>query len=177
MVKSSTMTIPAQGRPCVSLRVASEADTVQIAEIVASIARRGDIIGLSGDLGCGKTVFARGFIRALAGAEQEVPSPTFTLLQIYDTESAPIYHFDLYRLETPSEGWELGFEEAPAEGIVLVEWPERLGTLIPADRLAITISMPAGAGESERQIAIAAGVSWSERLGAAASALERYRDD
>ena len=177
MVKSSAMKIATQGRPCVSLRVASEADTVQIAEIVASVARCGDIIGLSGELGCGKTAFARGFIRALAGADQEVPSPTFTLLQIYDTESAPIFHFDLYRLETPSEVWELGFDEAPAEGIVLVEWPERLGPLVPADRLAITISMPAGAGETERRIAIAAGASWSGRLGAMAAALERYRDD
>lgn len=177
MVKSSSMNTPAQGRPCVSLRVVSEADTVQIAETVASIARRGDIIALSGDLGSGKTAFARGFIRALAGREQDVPSPTFTLLQIYETDSTPIYHFDLYRIETPSEVWELGFDEAPAEGIVLIEWPERLGPLTPADRLAVTISIPAGAGETERHIAIAGGASWGERLDVAAAALRRYRDD
>lgn len=177
MVKSSSMNTPAQGRPCVSLRVASEADTVQIAEFVASIARRGDIIALSGDLGAGKTAFARGFIRSLAGGQQDVPSPTFTLLQVYDAEPTPIYHFDFYRIETPEEVWELGFDEAPAEGIVLIEWPERLGPLTPADRLAITISAPPDAGETERHIAIAAGASWGERLRAAAAALQRYRDD
>jgi len=106
-----------------------------------------------------------------------VPSPTFTLLQIYEMDSTPIFHFDLYRIETPSEVWELGFDEAPAEGIVLIEWPERLGPLTPADRLEITISIPAGAGETERHIAIAGGVSWGERLDVAAAALQRYRDD
>lgn len=177
MIKSSSMNTPAQGRPCVSLRVASEADTVQIAESVASIARRGDIIALSGGLGSGKTAFARGFIRALAGREEEVPSPTFTLLQIYDAAPTPIYHFDLYRIEAPSEVWELGFDEAPSDGIVLIEWPERLGALMPADRLEITISIPAGAGETERCIAIAAGASWVDRLGIVEAAMRCGRDD
>jgi tRNA threonylcarbamoyladenosine biosynthesis protein TsaE len=171
------MNTPAQGRPCVSLHVASEADTVQIAESVAALARRGDVIALSGDLGAGKTAFARGFIRALAGREQDVPSPTFTLLQVYETGATPIYHFDLYRIEAPSEVWELGFDEAPAEGIVLIEWPERLGPLLPADRLEITISMPAGGGETERRIVIAGGASWGARLERAAASLRRYRDD
>ena len=82
--------------------------------------------------GSGKTTLARAILRAAAGDPALiVPSPTFTLVEVYETPRGAYWHFDLYRLETPEQIYELGWEEALAEGIVLVEWPERLGTLLP----------------------------------------------
>ncbi len=107
-----------------------EAATAAFAARISALAAVGDIIALKGDLGAGKTTFARGFIRARGGTE-EVPSPTFTLVQVYELTSAAIWHFDLYRLKSPEEAWELDIEEAFAEGISLIEWPERLGPLLP----------------------------------------------
>ena len=120
-------------------------ETQKIAQEYAANLKRGDIIFLHGTLGMGKTAFARALIRALINDETlEVPSPTFTLLQTYDAPQAPIYHFDLYRLEDPDEIFELGWEDALHEGITLVEWPERLGPYAPpktnAQRLDITLS-------------------------------------
>ncbi len=105
-----------------------EADTARLAGIVARAAVPGDVIALSGDLGSGKTAFARGFIRALTAPAEEVPSPTFTLVQTYSANGRTIYHFDFYRIDDPEEAWEIGIEEAFAGGITLIEWPERLGS-------------------------------------------------
>lgn len=159
------------------LRVDTEAETVRAARSLAHVARRGDVIGLRGGLGSGKTAFARGFIRALTGPRREVPSPTFTLLQVYEGAGPAIYHFDLYRIETPEEVWELGFDEAVAEGIVLVEWPERLSRLYPADALDVTLDFAAGGDETARRIEFAGGRSWQRRLADLAAALDRCRDD
>ena len=111
-----------------------EAATAAFAARISALAEIGDVIALKGDLGCGKTSFARSFIRARGGTE-EVPSPTFTLVQIYELPSAAIWHFDLYRIKSPEEAWELGIEDAFSEGISLIEWPERLGPLLPRRRL------------------------------------------
>lgn len=119
----------------------SEQETIAIARSVAQGARAGDVFLLEGTLGAGKSVFARGFVRALAGEDVDVPSPTFTLVQIYDTAKAPIYHFDLYRLEAPEEIYEIGWEEALSGGIVLVEWPQRLGAFAPANAKRIHIDI------------------------------------
>src|SRR3546814_10429878 len=114
------------------------AATESLGRALARLLRLGDVIALSGDLGAGKTALARALIRALPGpqgaADEEVPSPTFTLAQIYERRPGPVWHFDLYRLESAAEVEELGFSEALA-GIALVEWPERLGALLPADAL------------------------------------------
>lgn len=123
----------------VSRQLPSESATADLAGELAPLARAGDVILLSGDLGAGKSVFARAFINALPGPLEEVPSPTFTLVQTYQRGPQEVWHFDLYRLESPEEAWELGFEEALAEGISLVEWPERLGGELPSSRLEIEI--------------------------------------
>ncbi len=109
---------------------ASEDKTTDIGKKLAHFAGRGDCFALFGTLGMGKSVLARGFIQELAGRE-EVPSPTFTLVQLYDTDNFTIYHFDLYRLKMPDEIFELGMEEALYEGVSLIEWPEKMGLYLP----------------------------------------------
>ncbi len=119
----------------------SEEETARIAAGLAGNLQSGDIILLRGNLGSGKTVFARALVRALAGDPGlEVPSPTFTLVQTYDTAAGALWHFDFYRLKDPEEIYELGWEEALAGGIVLAEWPERLGSLVPPAYLDIHIA-------------------------------------
>lgn len=110
----------------------SENDTENAARAIAENLRAGDVLLLSGDLGAGKTVFARALIRAMTDDDgMDVPSPTFTLLQTYDTPQGTLWHFDLYRIKNPEDIYELGWEEAMTGGIVIVEWPERLGSLAP----------------------------------------------
>lgn len=119
----------------------SEDDTVTFANRLATVLKPGDVLCLHGDLGMGKSVFARGLIRALSGKPGlEVPSPTFTLVQTYDTDTGDVWHFDLYRLKDPDEVYELGWEEGLASAIVIVEWPERLGHLMPPRRIDIRLS-------------------------------------
>ncbi|CAG0905452.1 unnamed protein product, partial [Cyprideis torosa] len=114
-----------------TIETLSEAETKKFAVQCADTAKIGDIFLLNGPLGAGKSVFARAFIQHLAGAEINVPSPTFTLVQIYDTAKASLWHFDLYRLEDPDEVYEIGWEEALDDNILLIEWPEHLGHLKP----------------------------------------------
>ncbi|WP_432285850.1 tRNA (adenosine(37)-N6)-threonylcarbamoyltransferase complex ATPase subunit type 1 TsaE [Aminobacter sp. BA135] len=114
-----------------------EAATTQLGEDLAMAVRPGDVFLLDGDLGAGKSTLARGLIRALAAdPAHEVPSPTFTLVQSYDTPVA-VHHFDLYRLSSPEELEELGFDEAVNSGVALVEWPERATDAMPATSLRI----------------------------------------
>jgi tRNA threonylcarbamoyladenosine biosynthesis protein TsaE len=144
------------------LRTTSGDESMAVAAAIARVAKPGDVIALSGALGAGKTTFARGFIRALAGAGIDVPSPTFTLVQVYDTPVAPIWHLDLYRLARPEDAVELGLEEALSQGLTLIEWPERLGGLLPREALTITLRAAAG---TERDIALSGPASWRDRLG------------
>ena len=97
-----------------------------------------DLIYLRGRLGAGKTTFARGVISAYCGA-REVPSPSFPIVQFYEQGARRLWHFDAYRLEDLDEIWEIGLEEALAEGVSLIEWPENLGDLLPAGGLDISI--------------------------------------
>ena len=138
-----------------------EAATAAFAARIAALAESGDVIALAGDLGAGKTSFARAFIRA-RGSEEEVPSPTFTLVQVYELAPAAIWHFDFYRVTRPDEAWELGIEDAFSQGISLIEWPERLGPLLPPHRLGITLLF--GDQPDARRARIAAGEGWRERL-------------
>jgi tRNA threonylcarbamoyladenosine biosynthesis protein TsaE len=139
-----------------------EAATGVLAAALAGLARSGDVIGLSGPLGSGKTSFARAFIRARLDAA-DVPSPTFTLVETYEPENGPaIWHFDLYRLKTPEEAWELGLEEAYAGGIALIEWPERLGGDLPRERL--DIGLAGGATEGSRVATLIPSTHWADRV-------------
>ena len=138
-----------------------EAATAALAARISALAAAGDIIALKGDLGAGKTTFARGFIRARGGLE-EVPSPTFTLVQIYELGAAAVWHFDLYRVTSPEEAWELGIEDAFAEGLSLIEWPERLGPLMPPRRLEIEFLF--GDQPEARRAVLGAGEGWRPRL-------------
>jgi len=119
---------------------ATLADTEALATRLATLARPGDAILLHGPLGAGKSALARAFLRAASGdTALEVPSPTFTLVQSYKLpDGIMAQHFDLYRLEGPGGLLELGWDEA-REGIVLVEWPERLGPMTPEDALHVTL--------------------------------------
>ena len=133
------------------------AATERLAAEIARLVRRGDAILLEGPLGAGKSSFARAFLRTLAGDPAlEVPSPTFTLVQAYETPRGTVHHFDLWRLDGPSGLAELGWDEA-RDDIVLVEWPERLGEQRPVDALVITLSI---AGEDARHATLS---GWRDR--------------
>ena len=127
-------------------------DEKETARLAAELAREAPFPGLvflRGPLGSGKSVFARSFIRTLTGnPAEEVPSPTFTLVQTYDTPRGTIWHFDLYRLERPEDVYELGWEDALSEGLVLVEWPEKLGPRAPRPALDIHIAADQNKGDS-----------------------------
>ena len=138
-----------------------EAATAAFATRISALAATSDIIALKGDLGAGKTTFARGFIRA-RGCTEEVPSPTFTLVQVYELGAAAIWHFDLYRIKSPEEAWELGIEDAFSEGISLIEWPERLGPLLPPHRLEIELLF--GDRPEARRAVLDPGEGWQARL-------------
>lgn len=135
-------------------------ETERLAAQIAELALPGDVLTLSGSLGAGKTTFARGFIQALMKEPVEVPSPTFTLVQTYDTTKGPVWHCDLYRLSKPQDSLELGLEEAFGSAICLIEWPERLDGLLPASRLAISFA----AAEAVRHIAFDGDERWRNRI-------------
>lgn len=122
----------------------SEEETTEFAANFAdkiSRSRNGAvIICFWGDLGMGKSLFCRSMIKTLCGApDMDVPSPTFTLTQVYEMDDAQIWHFDLYRLSEPAEVYEIGWEDALSGGISLIEWPERLGELLPAKRIDVRL--------------------------------------
>lgn len=136
--------------------------TARLAARVGELLRVGDAVLLSGPLGVGKTEFARALLRHLTGDPAlEVPSPTYTLVQSYDTRLGPVYHFDLWRIAGPGGLAELGWEEAQS-GIVLVEWPDRLGASRPEHALTIELEPT---GESSRRAVL---TGWPDQLAAIA---------
>jgi len=128
--------------PTFSFFLPDEAATERLGAALAKRLRPRDVVALQGGLGVGKTTLARAILRAASGDPALiVPSPTFTLVEIYDTPAGVFWHFDLYRLEEPEQVFELGWEEARADGMALVEWAERLGALLPRERLTVTLAM------------------------------------
>ncbi|MBT4880485.1 MAG: tRNA (adenosine(37)-N6)-threonylcarbamoyltransferase complex ATPase subunit type 1 TsaE [Alphaproteobacteria bacterium] len=135
------------------------------AQKLAQSMKTGDILTLQGQLGSGKTTFAKFFMGALGLRSQEVPSPTFTLVQTYPFSEFMVWHFDLYRLKDPEEVYELGIEEAFAEGVSLIEWPERLEGMLPREHLQIEIIIPEGGSMEEvRNVVLTGYQGWCQRL-------------
>jgi tRNA threonylcarbamoyl adenosine modification protein YjeE len=135
------------------------AATERLAARIAPHLRRGDVVALEGALGTGKTTFARALLRTL-DVPDEVPSPTFTLVQIYKTKNFPVYHFDLYRLKSSAELDELGWDDAAADGAVVVEWPERAENHLPWNRLTLRFEMN---DKAERRCVIEPHGEWEKR--------------
>jgi tRNA threonylcarbamoyl adenosine modification protein YjeE len=136
--------------------------TRELGRRLARLIRPGDVIALRGVLGSGKTELARALLRARAGAEIEVPSPSYTLVQDYRFADLAIRHIDLYRIQDPAELLELGLD-APAAGEAwLLEWPERAAVLLPVDRLDLELRQ--GDRADARSAHLSAGPAWAERL-------------
>ena len=141
----------------------SEPRLVRLGEQLAFVARRGDLLALSGDLGAGKTTLARAIIQSLTGDKgEEIPSPTFTLVQSYATPRMPVAHLDLYRLRAPSELEELGLDLALRDGIAIVEWPEQAGDRLPPDRLEVRLDDSNGG--AARRVTLTGHGDWAARL-------------
>lgn len=143
------------------LALPDQTATEMFAARLAPLLRPGDTLLLSGPIGAGKTTFARALIRAATGnPDEDVPSPTFTLVQTYPTRRGEIWHADLYRLSHAGEALELGLDEAFDGAICLIEWPDRLGDLAPAGALGITLA----AGPDGHAARISGGGDWPARL-------------
>ena len=142
--------------PCRSLTLASPDATCAFAQALGHRLSAGDVLLLSGGVGAGKTHFARCLIRALLREPEDVPSPTYTLVQTYPGAICEIWHADLYRLSDPTEVIELGLTEAFETAIALVEWPDRLGDLAPPG--ALTLDFTPGEAEDTRHLTL----TWSD---------------
>ena len=152
-----------------SIDLPNLAATQALGAALAGMLRRGDVVALNGPLGAGKTALARSIIGAL-GVEDEVPSPTFTLVQTYPVagrDFEAVWHFDLYRLETPDDVWELDIEDAFETGVSLIEWPDKGGANLPDHRLDITLSVE---GEA-RRVTLTGNNIWADRVGAVMKAM------
>jgi tRNA threonylcarbamoyladenosine biosynthesis protein TsaE len=160
-------------KPFLTLDLANESQTLALGAALGTRVFAGDFIALTGPLGAGKTTLARGLIRAFVGGDVEVPSPTFTLVQTYCQHSAAkdpapnaglgldLFHFDLYRLKSAEEVWELGWEDL-AEAVALVEWPDKAGQYLPANRFDISLSFDSTGRVAHFSAADAQG--WKDRL-------------
>jgi tRNA threonylcarbamoyladenosine biosynthesis protein TsaE len=134
----------------INLTLPSPAATCALAQRMGKTLGAGDVLLLSGEIGAGKTHFARCLIQSLLDAPEDVPSPTFTLVQVYETTSGEIWHADLYRLTGPDESVELGLSDAFETAICLVEWPDRLQELAPPN--ALRLSFVAGTHDNVRHV-------------------------
>lgn len=150
-----------------------EAELAILASALAAELGLGDCIALHGDLGAGKTTFARAFIRATLGdADAEVQSPTFPIEQLYESPRGLVAHYDLYRLGGPDDLEGIGFLETQPRAVVLVEWPARAGDLLPHDRLDLTLSP--GSRPTTRYVRMTASGACGERV---ARALKQLDDE
>ena len=152
--------------PAFAIDLPDLAATEAFGKRLARLLRWGDVVALKGGLGVGKTTLARAIVAGLSPDEGDVPSPTFTLVQTYPAQlaggPAELWHFDLYRLERPAQVYELGIEEALAEGVSLIEWPELAMGLLPKDKL-LTIELAIADGNA-RRATIEGGTTWRERV-------------
>ena len=147
-------------QPLFRTTLTDEEKTVALARQIAPLLVTGDTLLLEGAIGAGKSAFARALIRARLGRMEDVPSPTFTLVQTYEDPQGDIWHCDLYRLTHPDEALELGLAEAFDTAICLIEWPDRLGEDAPPGALHLAFS----AGDAAHEVEISGNLSWAERL-------------
>jgi len=153
------MILPAEG----DFRLEDDAATARLGAAVARELAAGDAVCLWGPLGAGKSTLARGLIRALTRPDEDVPSPTFTLVQFYQTPSLGIAHFDLYRITRTSELAEIGLDEALDDGAAIIEWPERLEGHLPPDRLDIEFAIVGKGRDEHRTARLTPHGSWEGR--------------
>ncbi len=150
------------GNDIFSLRLQDLAATHGLARLLASCLRARDVVALAGPLGSGKTTLVRDIVRVLGQEDEEVPSPTFTLVQTYDLPNFTLWHFDLFRVESWTELVELDFEDAFGDGVSMIEWPDRMGALLPVDALRIDLDF--GAAPEARTARMSGSQSWRERV-------------
>ncbi len=156
--------LPSPDDTVCKIPLADPAATDRLGVCLSGLVRPRDVIALWGDLGAGKTSLARAVIQTLlagVGAREDVPSPTFTLVQTYEAGDLPIWHADLYRLSDPDELIELGLEEALEEGLLLIEWPDRMEEELPRERLDIELKE---AGDGRVACLTGRGHSWEDRV-------------
>lgn len=145
------------------LGIASELETRALAREMAALLQEGDCVCLYGDLGVGKTTFARAVIESLLAEPEEIPSPSFTLVQTYETVKGSLWHCDFYRLTSEEEAFELGLEDAFSGAITIIEWPERIAALLPEQRLELHWALSKDS-DSRRELRLTAKGHWQSRL-------------
>lgn len=150
-----------------TITFATEADTAAFAHALGQILQPGDTVLLEGDIGAGKTYLARQLIQRLQTTPEHVPSPTFTLVQTYETVAGLLWHADLYRLSDPDECFELGLIDAFDDAICLIEWPDRLGDLAPSS--ALHMSLTAQSDETRQAVLQWTDTKWTDPLKAITS--------
>jgi len=121
--------------------VQNETELLDIVKVIAPLLKVGDVVALYGTLGVGKTTFVRALVKYLTQQDIDVPSPTFTLLQMYDTPNFELYHFDFYRLKHPEEAYEIGIEDAFENGVSMIEWPDKIGALLPRKHKSLSFEI------------------------------------
>ena len=141
-----------------------EAATARLGAALARTLKLGEAVCLSGPLGAGKSTLARALVRALTTPDEDVPSPTFTLVQFYEGPRLKIAHFDLYRLTDPGEAYEIGLDEALEDGAVVIEWPERLEGRLPPDRLDVEIALDGPGSNMGRRARLTPHGAWVGRV-------------
>ncbi|MAI91637.1 tRNA (adenosine(37)-N6)-threonylcarbamoyltransferase complex ATPase subunit type 1 TsaE [Ponticaulis sp.] len=149
-----------QSSPDIEILLNGEAETLELGARLASLLRAGDCVALYGDLGAGKTTLSRGLIQAMDTAIEEIPSPTYTIVQTYEIEPCAVWHFDLYRIDNPMELVELGFDDA-LNDISLIEWPENAGSLLPENRLSVRLAF---SGDVRKACLSGGTAEWIDRL-------------
>jgi len=145
-----------------TINLANEAATSALGAAIALMLKAGDVLRLAGPLGAGKTTLARAIVRRLCSAA-DIPSPTYTLVETYETKGFLLWHFDLYRLEKPEDVWELGLEECLDGGVAIIEWPERAGGYLPEGALTLSLEL----NNDARLLHVDASARWAQRLHAA----------
>ena len=149
-----TQDIQTSGDLQFTIPLVNQSETEQIAQKLSALLQAGDVIALWGDLGAGKSTLSRAMVQSLCGSDTNVPSPTFTLVQTYDVGEFDLWHMDMYRLNEPDEAYELGIEDAFATSCCLIEWPDKLGYILPQKRIDIVMAYDTDNGDNARTISL-----------------------